>query len=224
MKKITILFVVLSCNSLIRGQAVIESATKTGETAPEPYKTQVYATGTSKNLPVQGHRYFEEGNKLATIYTNGKKAVKCLVRYNSFSDEIEVTEIYKILKKDYVKVVLDREGYSYKLLEHEGQKRFFILFNRGKTSLALKTYKRIRRGKDGTSGYEESTPDKYVGINKYFIRNEIGDLIPVKFRKKEILKVLEKEKKPIEKYASANKLNFKKEKDVIKIINYYNSL
>jgi hypothetical protein len=47
-------------------------------------------------------------------------------------------------------------------------------------------------------------------------------LIPVKKDKKSFLSVLADKQVQIEKYADENKLSFKNEEDLSKIINYYN--
>ncbi|WP_271765868.1 hypothetical protein [Aquimarina algiphila] len=219
-----LLFFLLT-TSMIGQQTIDNGIDPEGSSAISPYSTTMIVRNAPIDNSIRGHQYYEEYNSLATVYIDKKRARKCLVRYNAFKDEIEVTEndkAFNMLKIDDIEVALD--GYAYKLYDYEGGKQFFIVFNEGRYSLGIKAQKKIKAGKQASTGYETSTPSRYIEVNKYcIIDNEKGEIKNVKLKKKEILKVLNK-KTEIEKFASSKKLSFKKEKDLIKIINYYNSL
>ncbi len=217
------LLLLLSKAYMVLGQVKSDSISKAGETSNlSAYGTRVVVRKPSK-YSVQGHQYYENENKLASVYVNGKKSRRTFVRYNALNDEIEVTEIFNILKKENINVVLD-EGYIYKVLDFEGTKQFFVFLKEGKNSLVMKVEKKIKEGKDAIGGYEQTTNDKYVEKRSYFILKTGGDLFKIKLKQKDILKVLGDKKTEIEKYASSKKLNFKKEEDLIKIVGYYNTL
>jgi hypothetical protein len=162
---------------------------------------------------------------MATIYVNKKLVRKCLVRYNAFNGELEYVDDNKrfnMLKVDNLEVALKK--YRYKLFDYEGDRQFFIIYNKGPFSLGVKALKKIKQGKEAVTSYEASTPSKYIDNNKYFIiNNEKGEVKGIKLKKKDILKVLNK-KDELEKFASSKKLNFKKEADLARIIDYYNTL
>lgn len=222
MKKLFLVLLLLQ-NCLVVGQA------KTGSVAEAEETTNMSAYGTRvvvKKPPkysVQGHQYYENENKLASVYVNGKKMRRAYVRYNTLNDEIEVTEIFNILKKENIRVVLD-EGYVYKMLDYEGTKQFFVFLKEGKNSLVMKVEKKIKQGQNAVDAYEQTTNDKFIEKRSYFILKAGGDLLKIRLKQKDILKALEDKKNEIEKYVSSKKLNYKKESDLIRIVGYYNTL
>ncbi len=222
MKKLFLVLLLLQ-NCLIVGQAKIGSVAGVEETTNmSAYGTRVVVKKPLKNT-VQGHQYYENENKLASVYVNGKKMRRAYVRYNTLNDEIEVTEIFNVLKRENIRVVLD-EGYVYKMLDYEGTKQFFVFLKEGKNSLVMKVEKKVKQGQKGIDAYEQTTNDKYIEKRSYFILKADGDLLKVKLKQKDVLKVLEDKKNEIEKYVSSKGLNYKKENDLIRIVGYYNTL
>ncbi len=211
--------------SMVGQQTIDFGADPEGNSTISPYSTTMIVRNAPADKTILGNQYYEEYNSLATVYIDKKKAHKCLVRYNAFNDEIEVTEndkAFNMLKIDNIEVVLDR--YSYKLFDYEGKKQFFIVFNKGRYSFGIKAKKKIKEGKQASTSYETSRPSRYIEVNKYFIIDtEKSEIRNIKLNKKEVIKVLDK-KDEIQKVASSKKLSFKKEKDLIKIMNLYNSL
>lgn len=196
-----------------------------GNTAIGPFSSTMMVRQKARNTSIKGHQYYEESNEMATIYVNKKLVRKCLVRYNAFNGELEYVDDNKrfnMLKVDNLEVALKK--YRYKLFDYEGDRQFFIIYNKGPFSLGVKALKKIKQGKEAVTSYEASTPSKYIDNNKYFIiNNEKGEVKGIKLKKKDILKVLNK-KDELEKFASSKKLNFKKEADLARIIDYYNTL
>ncbi len=226
MKNLFILFLIIS-NTVMIGQETFGGGASdpSGNTAIGPFSSTIIVQQKARNTTIKGHQYFEENNEMATIYVNKKQVRQCLVRYNAFNGELEYVDNNKrfnMLKVENLEVALKK--YSYKLYEYDGDRQFFIVYNEGPFSLGMKALKKIKQGKEAVTSYDASTPSKYIENNKYFIiNNEKGEVKKVKLKKKDILKVLDK-KEELEKFASSKKLSFKKEKDVIKIINYYSSL
>lgn len=196
MKKLFLVLLLLQ-NCLIVGQAKIGSVAGVEETTNmSAYGTRVVVKKPLKNT-VQGHQYYENENKLASVYVNGKKMRRAYVRYNTLNDEIEVTEIFNVLKRENIRVVLD-EGYVYKMLDYEGTKQFFVFLKEGKNSLVMKVEKKVKQGQKGIDAYEQTTNDKYIEKRSYFILKADGDLLKVKLKQKDVLKVLEDKKNEIE--------------------------
>ncbi len=227
MKKLFIFYVVVCSNFFISAQIGGGTMVGPGEAAnATPYGTQVFVRDASED-PIEGNRYFEETNKLAVVYINKKRARRCLMRYNAYYDQIEVTEnnkVFNLIKRDDMKVVIEDEGYVYKIFDFEEASRFFILLQEGDISLLKRVEKKVKVGKDATTGYETNTPSRYIEKHRYFLKDKSGDLVNVKLKKKEILKVLTAQKDEVEKYASSKRLSFRKEKDLVKIIKHYNTL
>ncbi|WP_438709984.1 hypothetical protein ACSTS3_11300 [Aquimarina muelleri] len=212
--------------SMTGQQTIDNGADPEGNSFISPYSTTMIVRNKEIDRTIKGHQYYEEHNSLATIYINKKRDRKCLVRYNAFNDEIEVSQkdqAFNILKIDNIEVALEK--YSYRLFNYEGDKHFFITFNKGRYSLAIKTQKKIKGGRQARTGYETSSPSRYISINKYFVvDNEKEEIKSIKLKKKNIIEVLNDKKDQVEKFVSSKKLNLKKEEDVIAVIDYYNTL
>ncbi len=65
---------------------------------------------------------------------------------------------------------------------------------------------------------------RYEKVEKYFYKVPEKELIQIELKKKTILNLFGDQSKLIENYVSENKLNYKNEADVIKIMTYYNSI
>ncbi|WP_108840577.1 hypothetical protein [Aquimarina sp. Aq78] len=226
MKNFFILFLLMSSTVMIGQETFGGGASDPGgKTGIGPFSSTIMVRQKARNTSIKGHQYFEENNEMATIYVNKKQVRQCLVRYNAFNGELEYVDDNKrfnMLKVDNLEVALRK--YSYKLFNYEGDRQFFVVYNKGPFSLGVKAMKKVKQGKEAVTSYDASTPSKYIENNKYFIiNNKKGEVQKVKLKKKDILKVLDK-KEELEKFASSKKLSFKKEKDLIKIINYYNSI
>lgn len=172
---------------------------------------------------IKGSKYFEEDAKTAKIYDGDNMLHTSLIKYNAFSDEIEIFQgdkSFALLKKESIKVVLN--DYHYEILKDKG---YFVIFNKDKnTTLALKPKKKIRAGEEAASTYGQATPTSFINNYVYFIKTEKGNLEKIKLKKKDVVSVLKDQKSKLEEFASVNKLSFKNEADVVKIIDYYNTL
>lgn len=67
-------------------------------------------------------------------------------------------------------------------------------------------------------------PAKYLKVETYFVAVDGDKLIEVSLKKSKIMKLMAAHKKEIKAFVKTHRLSFKKEADVIKIINHYNSL
>ena len=67
-------------------------------------------------------------------------------------------------------------------------------------------------------------PAKYLKVETYFVAVDGDKLIEVSLKKSKVMKLMAAHKKEIKAFVKTHRLSFKKEADVIKIINHYNSL
>ncbi|WP_405609753.1 hypothetical protein [Polaribacter sp. Asnod1-A03] len=75
------------------------------------------------------------------------------------------------------------------------------------------------------NSYNDTNQNKrYVTMTTFYILNKDNKYISVKLKEKDILKALVSKKSELKKYIKGNKLNLKKEKDVVKLLSYYHSL
>ncbi|WP_025666114.1 hypothetical protein [Aquimarina megaterium] len=190
----------------------------------------VYSSPTGNSYiekSIKGHKYYIEDYKIAEIYVDDRMIHKYAVRYDAYHDQIEVVENDKkfvLSKENKIRVVLKDYEYGI-LLNKKGVEEYFVIFNKDKeTSLVLKARKKIEDAKKPQSGFEKYRPPAFYRDYSYFIKNNSGDLKKVRLKKNSILAVLKDKKEELEKFASSKKLKFKKEADLIKIIDYYNTL
>lgn len=100
----------------------------------------------------------------------------------------------------------------FKVLNSEGKAKFLV-----KPSLEI-IYANHNPAMDAGKNH-----DTYTVSYDYYIYNG-GKLIKVRKRKNSILSALKDKKEEVKNYAKENKLRFKDEKDIAKMVDYYNEL
>lgn len=79
----------------------------------------------------------------------------------------------------------------------------------------------VKEIKDYSSAVTEKS---YVTKSTYYVAQQDNALQNVSLNKKDIIKALPAHTKEIEQYIKDNKVNFRKDEDLTKLVNYYNSL
>ncbi len=210
----------LAVNNILRSRNVLQEVINQGKNSKiainkiegEPYFKKTFANG---NI------MYKDSLSLGTY----------LMRYNAFTDEIEVkngTTTNVINKADYIRITLD--GKKYVLLNFEtnkstNQQGFFIeKLKDSFASLYLRQYKTIKQGQEAKTSFHENTPSRFIDHEMYFLKFGNNLPLPVKLRKKIILKSFPNKNKELKEYVSEKKLNIETENDLISLITYYNSL
>ncbi|RMA65665.1 hypothetical protein [Ulvibacter antarcticus] len=172
---------------------------------------------------------FLQGN----IYKDKKLAqTGVLMRYNMFSDEIEIKnsstdKTYGALIQDasvFVKIFNDiyvfapfqgsnANGHYFKVVT-EGTN--FDLYKKEEV-----TYQPPYAPK---TTYEREKPAEWVKNETYFLVSKSGDYYELPNSKSKILKVMKNKEKDVKDYIKKNKLDLDKEKDLEKLVDYYNSI
>ncbi len=101
-----------------------------------------------------------------------------------------------------------------------------VISNLEKTNYLVKEVQKYLYDPNKSRGYqtENSLPMEWKKRTYYFIKNSSGKYIKTKLNKKAVLKVLSNKNKEVKSYVASNKINFKKEHDIVKVLNYYHSL
>ena len=105
--------------------------------------------------------------------------------------------------------------------------RFYeVISNLEKTNYLLKEEQKYLYDPNRSRGYqtENSLPMEWKKRTYYYIKGSSGLYIKTKLNKKAISKILSDKSKEVKSYVSSNKINFKKEHDVVKVLTYYHSL
>lgn len=154
------------------------------------------------------------------------------VRYNAFKDEMEFTQdgkMYYISKTDSCEVAISGKNYRYVNYTQANKltKGYLVVLTNGdKTKYALYKQEKVTfvPGSAASSSYHESKPARYdVEKTKYFFGKQDGiNEMPTK--KKDILALFPEQKGKIEAYFKENNVSFSTEADLIKLVNFLNTL
>lgn len=171
-----------------------------------PYKNDKFITGILKM-------------KDSTVY-------KLPLRYNIYADEMEYqmdNKNYYVTNKQNIEEV-SFENSIYKYMTIEGKRGFFEQLVLGKCTL-LKKYIIHFQAAEGPKPIE-GTPRPAQFLNQrsqYFILTNNKEPVMIK-KMKAILEVLNDQKNSLEVFIKTNNVKKLNEKNLIKIVNYYNSL
>ncbi|RLJ61919.1 hypothetical protein CLV86_2312 [Lacinutrix venerupis] len=184
----------------------------------------------NKEELVKGTPLVLENNRELTIYTKDKKVYKIENgNYNSNEDKL-VTEY----KKDSIYMFGD-SNINYAKLDNillkkmnnieTNKSRFHFLLSQGEKITFTKSYQgEILKGSVNVLTKLKETNDRYYIKEDYFYSKDNYNVQEIKLKKKQILDIMSDFKKEIVSYVKKNNLSYKEEKDVIKIMKYYNSL
>lgn len=180
-----------------------------------------------RNVIIEGTPYLEADFKSGTALIQNKKSFIAPMRFNAEKEVIE------FLGEDGIKRELLRRPY---LTAKIGNNKFLITdylddkieklgyFNAqsgGKTQLL------IRPRKTAISTPRYSAIDftfKYVDVSTYYIKKESKAAEKIKLNSRDLLKHLDDKATHLTRFISKNALNLKKERDVIRLLDYYNAL
>ncbi len=185
------------------------------------------------NIKTSGSPFFDSDFKAGKIFVRDKLDFSGKLRYNAYLNEIEVLDesgaSYTVLKRFYIHAVIDDK--FYKILPFKtGIKNllktsYFNPLNRGRIVLMFRPNIKLKRGRIPSTSYGKVEPPKYIDVSSYFIKKGDAECVEIKLRKKDILRFLDKERiASILEYAKVNDLSFKKERDVISLLEYHDGL
>ncbi|PJB11616.1 MAG: hypothetical protein CO119_11120 [Flavobacteriales bacterium CG_4_9_14_3_um_filter_40_17] len=181
-----------------------------------------------------GSPYFNDNFETGTPYIKNEQQPKFPMRFNAYSDEIEMMpsgneEVYNMIKKGYIKAEIGGKVYSlhFFLDKNNNEKEGYLieLSQPGKVQLFFKPIKILTKAKEPSSSYETYFPPSYVDQSEFYIITDKHPTAKIfNLKKKDILNLLNDKSTEIELFVKKNKLNYKNEADVTKTFNYYNSL
>ncbi len=181
---------------------------------------------------IKGSPYMDDKFKLGSIFVNDSLIEKSLIRYNIYSDEIEIkenNELFSLLKIDNSSVIINEQKITYrKYLTDSGKIEggYFVLLFKGEF---LNLYKKLRCKL--SSPIKAPTPNqknraaKFLTYTDYYVKfNEKSKFKKIKSKQKFILELMNDRKDVIKKLIQEEKIDFKKENDLISIFKEYNNL
>ena len=184
---------------------------------------------------IEGSPYANENFLTGTIFQDGKPVLtNILLRYNIFSDEIEIKKSANDKEDSYGALVKDSETFVkifndiYVFVPFEGSNEkgnyFTVVSEESVFKLYKKTEVHYSAPFKARTTYERDRPANFEKKNYYYLVSKDGSFSELPASKSKIIKVMGKKEKEIKTFIKRNKTNLKAEKDLIKLVKYYNSL
>ncbi len=186
--------------------------------------------GKTKGSPYENEK-FELGE---IVHMSSKQKIKKLfLRYNVFDDQIEVSktsevsELHGLLKSEHIYARINNKEYHYKKykdLKNQTKKGYLIkLRSNTKISLYKLLEKKYTKAKIANTSYHKNTPAKFTDQHTYYL--EINEqLFLVSSNKKKTVSIFPENQKEVKDFIKKESLNLKKEKDLVKLVNFYGTL
>lgn len=178
---------------------------------------------------IKAQAYINENFIAGTIYKDNQIIQQDVpMRYNAFSDQIEMENnnsvsalikdpdlIVKILNNVYVLVPLNgsNEDGGYFNLVMDGE--HYDLYKKTKATFIQPYYAK--------TSYESDRDPRFDKVKNYYLVSN-GKFYEIPNRESQIMKVMDDKKKEVKSFMKKNTLDLDEEKDLAKIIKYYDSL
>jgi hypothetical protein len=186
------------------------------------------ASGPLENKEIQGNPYSNEEMIPGTIvFVSGSRIDSISMRYNWYSNEMEFEHNGAILSLPVTRSIdyILLGGSKYVPFNYlKNIKGFMIELCRGRYSLFRREDVRFVEAIPPQSGYDQYQPAKFQWFRtQYLVITDSGDIIELDLNKKKLPSQFPDYKEKIEYYINNNKLNIKKESDLIKLFQMFNS-
>lgn len=196
--------------------------------------TNSIKTFANYDMSIKGSPYIQDDYERGTI-SNFKDDILS-IKYNGFSDHMEV------LRNGKVQYFLPSEAYPfevqllgsaklYKAFQFQKGRElaygfFRLLTINQKSNLLIREEVGKTEAVKPKTGYGEFTPAKFKRKDDAYFVNFAGNDIALEVprRKKDFLNLFGASAKNIDTYIKKEKLNIKKERDLLRILTYYNQL
>lgn len=180
---------------------------------------------------IEGSPYLNDEFKEGTVFMTSKtKFVEMPLRYNIFNDQVEfrsddgslmVLSVPEVIEKvEFGETTLEYSVYSQLNKIRRG---FFVVLEKGEASLYSRprvTFEDARK----PGAYSEAKPPRFIKRpDEYYIRigKEPAELIS---KKKDIEELFTEHEKEMQEFIRKNKININRPEDLIKVVQFYNSL
>jgi len=199
---------------------------------PQGFVRDHDGTNSMSNIKYQGSPYLYDSYVPGKMIVNDEQTFQIMVRYNAYSDVFEMLDdnnrssaLYKL---DYVKIIMTGREYQIYSYQDNGKQIEGYLENlsvSGDTKFFRKDSKKFVDLVKAETGYEKDKPAKFVLESpKYYAQKKDESLKEIKLKKKDILALFQSHKNEVSTFVKKQKLNLKRQEDVIKLFDYYNTL
>jgi hypothetical protein len=182
---------------------------------------------------IEGSPYYNEEFISGNIYYLDKIYGNYPMRYNAFSDEVEIqragsNKMESVYKSMSLSCDIESEKFVYaKYINQKGeaQEGYLIRLNSSqKYILYEKKSKIYKEGKKAATSMHPSYPPKFEDKYEYFLSTDNGFPVYFKPSKKELAELFGQEKASnIKNFIKQNKIKLTNKEDLMKLIEYLNS-
>jgi hypothetical protein len=204
----------------------------------EPTQTEYISTRTVNLLDNQndytGSPYFNDAFLKGSIISKGKTiASNQILRYNVSKEEFEIKDprnpgsktLKTILRNENITIEIGDDSFEYISDAKNRLRGYFIPLYKGvRNSLYKKIKKEFIPSQRAVNSMTSDVAALYDEKEFLYLVDKTGKFTEMGSSKKDRLNAFGDMKKKVKAYAKENKLNLKKEKDVIKAVTYTNSL
>jgi hypothetical protein len=187
--------------------------------------------GNYADLDAEGSEYFDETYRMGEVTIRDKVELRGKMRFNAFRNEIQVLqegdESFPLLKRSYIKAAIGKKVFGIYLYEDaKGNNRssYFNPLNEGNTILLYKPEIKLKKGRVPATSYDRTVPPTFIDVSTYYIKKGDKTAKRIRLKKTDILAILSDKKNEIQAYIKSENLSLKKEDDLIKLMDYYNSI
>jgi|GEM_PF-805147 len=180
-------------------------------------------------VPVEGTPYVNEIYKQGETLINGKIRTAALMRYDAYNDAVELLDENqrprKLLRRK--NIAANFGGKTYQVMEYSfgGATKlgYFNPLNEGEVQLLYKPKKKFVQASNPENGYDSYRPPTYKDASTYYLKVGKNAAQEIKLGKRAILKELKDQRGALKKFILEHHLDMKKEVDVLRLLEFYNS-
>ncbi|WP_343611837.1 hypothetical protein [Chryseobacterium oranimense] len=184
---------------------------------------------TTKEYVIEGSPY-TTGDKFNKVIIKGfSKDVQDL-RYNAYEDEMEFKrgdELFYANKEDNVKIQFPELGKTYESLTYtyDGNTKsgyLVLLVDSPKFSLYKREKMELLKGEKSTNSFTKDANDYYAKEKDLFLIAKDKKFFKFPKNSADAAAIFSVDKKDLDNFVKSNKINFNKESDMIKLVEFIN--
>ncbi|SEM07254.1 hypothetical protein SAMN04487910_4054 [Aquimarina amphilecti] len=162
-----------------------------------------------------------------------KKVIGMFVRYNVYTNEVELVKhpesknVSAMIKADKVFARIGSQEYHYKEYNDANNKPKKGYLIKLRCNSKINVYKELTKTfvhpKVAQTSYHKNEPAKFMDHEKYYMEID-GKMVYLKMNKRKIVKSFPGKQSELKSYINKEKLSFKKEVDLVRLVAYYDTL
>lgn len=185
---------------------------------------------TNKEYIIEGSPY-SNGDKFTKVVIKGFGTNVQDLRYNAYEDEMEFKsgdELFFANKEEDLIITFKDLNKKYKCLKylHDGKYVFGylqLLVDNPKISLYKREKVELLKGEKSTNAYSKDANDYYAKMKDIYLVNHKERLVKFPKNVSDASEFFSIDKKLLSDFVTNNKMNFSKESDMIKLIEFVNN-